>query len=727
MATTDKREPWVYIDVEDKSYVAPPIEVGREVYIVGTCPKGPHNRVVTVTSQDEYFETFGTPNFNKTTQSCYNFANAMSLTNKGHFVRVMPFDSKVANVVIKRESSSEAVSISLTFNEKPATAVSRPFPEDYTDGLLDSQYIADKNAYDLYVVALEASKTLTTTTQTELDLLSVGDWIYADGDNSTVAVQIVSKSWSDVDNTGTFYLNDGYVGLTTGWTSINVDTVYKYKTHVIESDPLKFGWDVTNLNIDIDATTLYAFYATGAGDYYNRYFIKGTRNSEYESLEVDANGNPLYKYMFMDIAVYEKKEDGSTKLVEGPWIVSLANRYSNNIVIRDRTRGNEQMFIEDVINNNSELIRCKAGVEVDELILPDGVIDEPLAEKRRLETMLLFSSGTMPGTNYVSSVQTPITFGEGFNGHVDYYEGMIGDPNIPMYVRGRLQTAPQIEALIAQAFAGTMKSVDGSIVKMRDHIYPTYKPDYVVTGGFPAFVQEAGRDLCASRGDCFHIADTGYRTSYESDINARRTLYDWNDYTSMLYTQYREIRDPWTGEKFKINPCYHAIERHLYIDGTYFLSEPVANIEKGAIPDSIQLVYEPNHTERGDLMDANLNFTISEPDGKYFLIQFTTWKQLSILKRAHAAKFVCYCKKMIPTLLKPLLQRKGSAFWVNQAQSRVEYFISKFTDESMGRYHSLSKASVTVTFDETSSELDVILRITPLRAIERINVHIVVE
>jgi hypothetical protein len=729
MATTDRRTPWVYIDVEDKSYVAESIEVGRAVYIAGMCQKGRHNQVVTLTSADGYFEEFGTPHFNTTTQSCYNMANALTLTNKAYFVRVMPFDSKVSNVVIKRQETIDPITCSFTFSEAPTDVVSRPFPEDYAAGELDSQYIADKNAYDTYISALEDSKTATTSNQSDLDLVSVGDWIYAGDDEVENAVQVVSKSWSDVDSVGTIYLSNGYVGSTVDWVTKDVSTIYKYSSHTVEPDPLNFGWDVNNLNVDLDPTALYAFYAVGAGDYYDRYFIRGTRNTEYEALEVDKKtGDPLYKYLFMDIAVYEKQDDGSTKLVEGPWTVSLANRYSNGTVIRDRMKAWEHMFIEDKINNNSKLIRCKSNSdEVEELIRPDGELNESLAERRRLEAMLLFSAGNLVGTNYVPSLQTPITLGAGDNGHVDYDQGSGVDPSIPMYIRGKLQTAPQIEALIAQAFAGIMDSVDGSISKMRDHIYPTFQPDYVVTGGFPAFVQEAGRDLCANRGDCFHIADTGYRTSYESDLNARRNFYDWNDYTSMLYIQYREIRDPWTGEKIKMNPCYHAIERHLYVDGAYFLSEPVANIEKGAIPDAIDLVYEPNHTERGDLREANLNYTISEPDGKYFLEQFTTWKQLSILKRAHAAKFVCYCRKMIPGLLKSLLQRKGTPFWVNQAQQRVEYFISKFTDESMGRYHSLSKAEVSVSFDERSSELNVLLKITPLRAIERINVHIVVE
>jgi len=176
-----------------------------------------------------------------------------------------------------------------------------------------------------------------------------------------------------------------------------------------------------------------------------------------------------------------------------------------------------------------------------------------------------------------------------------------------------------------------------------------------------------------------------------------------------------------------VSPCYHAIENHLVVDGNYFLGEPVAGIEKGAIAEPIELVYTANHTERGDLGDAELNLTIVEPDGKYFLTQFTTWKRLSILKRLHAAKFVAFVRKSIPPLLKDLLQRKGTDFWVNQGQSRVDYFLSKYLNTDVEALKMLTNYSVRVEFDEVASELNVYIGLTPIRVIERINVYIAVS
>ena len=250
---------------------------------------------------------------------------------------------------------------------------------------------------------------------------------------------------------------------------------------------------------------------------------------------------------------------------------------------------------------------------------------------------------------------------------------------------------------------------------------------YVITGGWNANIQDGGRFLADYRQDCFHIGDSGLNYSYSDDLDARLNDVGWNNWTSMLYVQWRKITDPYTGIKIWMNPVYHAIQRHLSIDATSFLAEPVAGIEKGAISEPIELAYKANHTERGDLLEAELNPTIVEPQGKYFLTQLTTWKRLSILKRAHAAKFVCYVRKMIPPLLKDLLQRKATSYWIGQAQTRVDYFLNRFASSPVERYKVLSSYSVTVDFDDTASELNVYITLAPLRVIERINVFITVQ
>ena len=106
--------------------------------------------------------------------------------------------------------------------------------------------------------------------------------------------------------------------------------------------------------------------------------------------------------------------------------------------------------------------------------------------------------------------------------------------------------------------------------------------DYIVCGGFPAAIQYNAMTLAQYREDCICLADTGgYKVSYEDDLTARLDDVPWNHWAAALYVQYRRIFDIYTGSKIWVSPVYHAIERHLYCDGAYFIAEPVAGIEKG--------------------------------------------------------------------------------------------------------------------------------------------------
>ena len=432
----------------------------------------------------------------------------------------------------------------------------------------------------------------------------------------------------------------------------------------------------------------------------------------------------------LDLGVYEENENGSWKLVEGPWTVSLIPRYPDdqNRIVRNPNDGS-YIYIEDVINDRSNLIRCYSTIknsqtgEINSLFKSvETLMTGDDAENRRLQVMLMLSSYSPVGTKNINIDKNGARLTYGDDGTGQYNTSGYIDPTNELYAK------------VAQAFDGTLTTPNG-IDQLREELLPIYQPDYIISAGFPSFVERSAEELAMARGDCMNMSDTGgYSPNYETDLKKRageqkdaegNTIgTPWNSWNSMLYVQYCKVFDSYTGRYFWVTPVYFAIQRHLYCDATYFIAEPVANIEKGAIDSSISLAYVANHTERGDLGDVELNGIISEPEGKYFLTQYTTWKQYSILKRAHAAKFICYLKKTIPSLLKDLLQHKGTAYWIAQANTRLNTFLSRFLAGTDERYSILSSFSCNVTFDSSSNEMDVYISVTPIRAIERIIVNI---
>ena len=893
MALLDKREPAVYVNVEDASYVAPTLENGRVGYVVIMCDRGPHNRIVKVTSQEEFHKLFGKPNIKRCSQSFYVADKFLQYSNNLLVCRIAP---DPYNVTLKTGESAGAVyayvanSAIVTniprsstgnfkfINEGGKAEIKCQDEEAYNEirlgmyiysntdaahpeyagqvieklivyeddepyhvrigtrvyNSLTKQYVYTyqeyggtestdwEKAYITYApTSLTSFSTPTASTvgstgdqykfinnanyivaesDAAANAVYLGRWIYKLTESAQSSYRVVSKI---KQTTGTYkgktfiYLDRTYSGVTSSaYESIKMfaptrfhfvsgskyvycgssafqsissgdwiypsNIVYNYarqvyvkesfeisevingvtRTETVYRLTLDSAYETTTAldmqiykyrpfaetyfsttnpesrEVDSDPSIVFYFYANGAGSYYNNIKIIGSRNTELERMHVNDDGTPKYKYAFMNIGIYQYI-NGNYTLLEGPWEVSLIPRTPDtNEIIRNYSTG-QVLFIEEVINNNSQYVRCMSGKGLDHLM---SSVD---SQDKRLQCMLqlCYTVLTSDGTAILKTGAAGL-YNVGDNGVIlkNGSDGLMFELSTGTIVYSNRMNG--MAKLAYQAYGFT--SVDGTVEQMQEYAYPWYQPDYILAGGWPAEVQDGARQLADLRNDCIVLADTGTKyTSPSQDIAARTSYVPWNSWNSMLYVQYREIFDAYTGERFWITPVYHAIERHLYCDGQYWISEPVAGIEKGAISEPIKLAYKANHTQRGDLLDAELNCTIFEPQGTYFLTQFTTWKRLSILKRAHAAKFVCYLRKTIPTLLKDILQRKATSYWINQAKMRVDTFMAAFLENpALERYSSIKSYSVKVNFDDVRSELNVYVTIVPIRAIERIHVFI---
>lgn len=668
MPVEDRRTPAVYVSIEDVSYTAPTLETGRVGYIVTLCDRGPHNRVVKVTSRQQFHKMFGQPNYRRTSQAHYIADKFLQYSSNLLIVRAMPDNAAWANKTIGTSTTATRIKHSSTVD-----ALFR-----FTPG----------------------SVSVVCSNQLSFDTVVIGRWIYAEGDTIASAARVVSKTLSNL----TLTLDRPYEGVI----STNGIAAFYCTPYTDSSIPSLLA---NSQLLESSSTVVWYLHAKGAGTYYNRIRVMGVRNIELEKMYTNDNGAVLYNHLFMDVGVYFIKDNGTTTLLEGPWSVSLTRRNAVGSLVQDLTSGTS-LYIEDVINENSNFISCVSAEAVEGLTAA-GSITEATASKRRFQVSLLFS----PTTN-------GLRFENGTDGTVN------ASRTLPMYNSSSNLESDRgyLNGQVRLAYEGAMTSVDGSIEQLPECVFPWYQPDYIITGGYPADVQVGGQILAEYRQDCIHLADTGSLIrSSALDITARANVVPWNSWTSALYVQYRRIYDPFTGERIWMSPVYHAVERHLYCDSAYFLAEPVAGIEKGQIAEPIELAYKSNHTQRGDLMDEELNCVIVEPQGQYILTQFTTWKRLSILKRLHVAKFVAYIRKVIPTLLKDIPQRRATQYWIGQAQFRVSNFLSKFVESNVERYSVLKNHSVAVSFDDVRSELNVVIEIVPIRAIERINVFIIVH
>jgi len=666
--TLDRRIPAVYVDIEDRSLALETVEAGRSGYVVILSDRGPHNKVVELNSPTDLYNIFGEPDIVKHGQAHYCADIYLQYSSRLYAVRPVLLDSDTP------ENNMSIANCSLNISE-----IITEISDSY-------EFVNDQN----YITVNDSTSLLN---------INVGDWIYADDiDHIRQIVDI------DDDNLEITF-DKKYTGTTGTFSTIN-----KYEKFSIES--LSALKNVNTIDTQ-DSSVLWYFLAIGAGKYYNSIFIRGVRNNELEKMYVDDDGTVLYPNMFMDISIYAKNYDNSISLLEGPFSVSLVDVLPNGQVVKDIFSG-IRLYLPIVINRYSKLMKCVESIGSSSLMTLDVEYPYDPDSLNRLAIQSLFAQGNILGFENVGS------------GGFFLQNGSDGN----LYINNKLNFTgnDEYKALVMRAYNGTLTSVDGSIELIVQDIYPWYVFDYVLCGGYDKNIAAAARSLVDRRGDCLLLSDTGkISTSADEDIEARLNDVSWNTWNAALYIQYREITDSHSGKQFNVTPVYHAIAAHLLTDLNYWIAEPVAGMEKGAIQDPIELIYKTNFTKLGDLIDKELNPVIVEPDGIYILTQFSTWKRLSIMKRLHVVKFIHYLKKTIPTSLKDILQHKATSYWINQCNIRLNGIMNKFLETGTSdRYAILKSFTSVVNFDDLRSEINVTLSIVPIRAIERINVNILV-
>lgn len=694
--------PGVYTSVEARDFKLGQAAFGRKCLVVILSDRGRHNQVVRLTNHNDFYREYGYPDLEKYGYGHYLVDIALQYSNEVYVIR-----PALTNPEILRD---------LTVDYEDCMAISHAY---IYENDVDEDAVLINDIPETSISAGSNIIDLSDTTSLISDY-SEGMWIFPEGEhaNARQIVQVDNENYQLVlDST-----YDGIIPI--GPSGVSIYSMDYFQVITKKKFPgSDEGARLRNLK-HIDTATnddiYFVFAARGTGAKYNSYYLRGSRNTRYEYMFTDADGNPLYPYAFVDIALYRyNEEDNSSIFVEGPWTVSLIARTESGTPIRDIFTGRE-MFIETVINDNSDFIKCITGKGANKLVSYENTsTSTEEAKNRRLHIQSLFAYESVQGSNVLASPNDQRLRGGFFL--TDGEDGILFNDD------GTLNYGGEYQALVTQAYMGKLTSVDGSIELLDQVLYPKYKLNYVFCGGYYAPERDGARLLVDTRGDTMLLSDVSHNAlKSETEIENRKTS-GWNTWNAMCYSQWRQMFDEHTGKYISMTPVYDEIEHHLSIDNNYFLSEPVAGIEKGAIQRSIELTYKPTLTELSDLIAAEINPTISEPDGTYTLTQYTTFKRLSSLKRGNWAKFVHFIMQEIPRVTKDILQRKASAHWISQAERRVNGLLNPYVDTGeASKFASLENFETNLIFDDLRDELNVIVSFNFLGIIEKITANIIV-
>ena len=236
MAYSDRREPGVYVSIEDKSYAPEAIESGRSVYSVILCDRGPSDQIVRVRSQEQFQRTFGQPNFLRTSQTHYMVNAALKYTGDVLVTRVVPEDAAWSNTGIQENTTGDLVKAYFDF--VPGSKEVRMSPASGDTMGSGSLYSESESLLELAKVQL-------------------GSWIYPDGAESTSAVQVVGREEDSETKVVSLTIDRPYEG-----TEPLTGQAYVF---VPFSEVSLADVNDSNLFTNPDGSMVFYFYAFGAG------------------------------------------------------------------------------------------------------------------------------------------------------------------------------------------------------------------------------------------------------------------------------------------------------------------------------------------------------------------------------------------------------------------------------------------------------------------------------
>ena len=265
---------------------------------------------------------------------------------------------------------------------------------------------------------------------------------------------------------------------------------------------------------------------------------------------------------------------------------------------------------------------------------------------------------------------------------------------------------------------------------IREVMYPKYDFDYIPDWTNDLDIMMKIGELADDIGFSMPILSLPLAYDYITDYKVRTEEFALNSYNSLIYSGQNNLThyDENTGGTMMIPHSYLALLVNLRTDRDYSITEPPANRNKGALPDSkIQLSYEATSANIEKLRGVQINTIISETDGTYEIDQLTAYKKASKLSKSNIVKVIHRMRKDLPKLLKDFIQVKAIENKSGEVEKIVKNYMNKYLVTSDNIKDGLFKSiKIKSFFIEEEDTLVVSITVNPVGTIETINIPITV-
>lgn len=473
--------------------------------------------------------------------------------------------------------------------------------------------------------------------------------------------------------------------------------------------------------------------STGVGDTssnvsgHNLLVMRGLGRGEfYNNIMVDINPHP--NSTAGSIETYFNSRDGI-------YIIDIyqLQKHTNRVVTQDTTTGNDyadyalvetfevsfdpeakdentdSQFIQDVINNYSNLIR----VECSKSILKEMARRQKLSAGHKLT--MDFSTGFVNSHNGVSDA-FELSYG------VSLENGSSGPLFNKYGIVDSTATVGSATNILAAAYAGTLASaVDGTSSPLVE-VFDTenFQFDVVFDAGYPIEVKTKIVELTSTRRDCIAIVDNGdhYSATVAEAKRVSGATLAFNTPYAAIYEPYTKVYDVYTGSDIFMPPSFHMAKIIGFNDKNSEIWYPLAGFNRAMIQNIKEMRYNPSLADRENFIKYNLNPIVRFTTGYSVFSQRTTYRTASALQEIHIIRLQMFIDRSLKQFCKNFIFELND----DNTRSKVRAEISTFLAEikSKRALESFSVSTPTSDYDIKRRRISVNITLKPTRSVEQI-------
>ena len=672
------------------------------LYCVGQSEKGPDNTPTLVTSESELYFYFGEPNFKKYGgekeggQAMYNAVNWLRSGGLVVFTRVLPYhmvkstggnyeithqgatySGLIIEAGLQVQKTAAEWALNNVANEKTRRVAIRtriPGDED-----LRWQRLVDNTDHPK---AQNTEKAVRTVKSFESTLLK------------NVPASLNTNIFQNYELTGVIQ--------TTGNTALandGTDALYGVDNTSFNSGAfnIKYLW-----------YPLLYFIGKNRGEYYNDFGI---------TMEIRDEDDATYDFRTYDLRIWK---DGST-LLEGPYVVSLFPEAVDN--------SGESLFIEDVVNTYSPLIRCKLNEDnFDEICEYISGVDKDSGDTsiyQKIDILTLDPRNVTPAEDQDNSEVKPHKLakkaktatkkmGETFYRLQDNTEtfGILSGLEekdvdvLTTYKKGSTTLGGgtdgswtlvgtsdnRANTLIQEAYQGKVdpaSEISSTETISNDEIFfseikkkDKFPIDVILDANHSKEIKDAINKLVIDRGDCVAFVDIGYTVSprsaelKRSNSNAGDITVPFNTYHTSIFVQDFVVADTFTGRDIRVTPTYFLAQKIPNNDDTFGIHIPFVGPRRGTITGFKEMSWAPDTEWRERLYKNKLNYVeFDEARGlTAFMMQTTSQAANTSLSDINHVRTLLRIRRDVENMMKDYrFETEGSPSWSNLQYSLNNY------------------------------------------------------